>query len=253
MHYIIWIFFLLFFNLHAADRLIIAGDNWCPYDCDDSNSQRGYVVELTQKIFEPHGIKVEYKTIPWARALRELEHGLIDGIIGASKIKERLDKGYLYPKETIGIAQSVFVAAKGDPWKYYDISSLETIILGVQHDYIYGEPLDGYTQKHIGNPSLIQLMAGNNTFLRNLEKIKLGRIDVAIEDKAVALYTMKQAGFSGEFTIAGGLEADPIYLTFSPHQNKNITTLFDQGIQKLRREKKLLKILEKYGLQDWKE
>jgi polar amino acid transport system substrate-binding protein len=64
---------------HAAP-VRIASDIWCPYICEN---QTGYLVELTRRAFEVQGQAVEFRTIPFKRALIELQRNNIDAVLAS--------------------------------------------------------------------------------------------------------------------------------------------------------------------------
>lgn len=236
-----------------AEKFIIAGDEWCPYNCSEKNGHEGYTVDIVKAVFQKEGMEVEYRLLPWARAIRELENGVTHAIIGASKTDERLAKGYVYPKQTIGVAQNIFLVAKGDPWHYQGIPSLRSISLGVLRDYSYGEVLDSYIQTNVENPLLIQMVAGTNALIQNFKKLGMGRLDAIVEDRAVANYVLKLNGLGGNFEEAGTLKSDPLYVAFSPTYPKAraMAEKLDQGLKRLRQSAQLKRILQPYGLKDW--
>ncbi|MBS7691816.1 hypothetical protein I0E98_20920 [Pseudomonas lalucatii] len=58
-----------------AETLVIAGDPWCPVNCEPGSAQPGIFVELARDIFAEAGIEVKYRLINWARALRAARRG----------------------------------------------------------------------------------------------------------------------------------------------------------------------------------
>lgn len=250
-------FFMLisfFFSPVFAEKIIIAGDEWCPYNCAMNDKYEGYTIDVVKAILQKEeGLEVEYRLLPWARAIRELEKGVTHALVGASKTDERLAKGYIYPKHTIGVAQNIFLVVKGDPWQYKSLHSLKNIALGTLRDYSYGEPLDSYIQINVENPLLIQMIAGSNALIQNFKKLQMGRLDVIVENRAVADYVLKMNGMTGNFEEAGSLKSDPLYVAFSPlyPRAKEMAKKIDQGLIQLRENGQLKRILQPYGLKDW--
>jgi len=236
-----------------ADTLVITGSEWCPYNCAMADSQPGYVVDIAKKVFEPAGHQVEYKVLPWARALRELEDGKANGLIGASKTEERVQKGYVFPQQTIGVAENVFFVKADDSWTFADIPSLEKLSVAVIRDYSYGDAFDAYLAANRSAGTKVQELSGDGALARNFEKVAIGRADTTIEDRAVGLYELKKLGKANAFKQAGGLGPDPIYVAFSPKdpKAKDYAALLDAGIVRMRADGSLKAILEAYGLSDW--
>ncbi|OMH38838.1 ABC transporter substrate-binding protein [Motiliproteus sp. MSK22-1] len=58
----------------------------------------GLLIELVTLAAEASGLQPEFVTLPWKRCIRQLKHGLVDGIFAAIWQKER-DKWGLFPKQ----------------------------------------------------------------------------------------------------------------------------------------------------------
>ncbi|MCF8076816.1 MAG: transporter substrate-binding domain-containing protein [Desulfotignum sp.] len=69
-----------------AGDLLRAADPWCPYNCEEADPHPGFMVEMARQVFEKHGIRVTYVTVPWAHAIYGTRTGQYDGIIGAGRI-----------------------------------------------------------------------------------------------------------------------------------------------------------------------
>ena len=63
--------------------LTLAGDDWCPYVCGQSGERPGILVEIARKAFEGKGVTIDYKTMPWARALKDTRSGQYAAALGA--------------------------------------------------------------------------------------------------------------------------------------------------------------------------
>lgn len=87
---------------HADMRtLIIAADDWCPYNCDPDSGQDGMMVDISREAMELHGWKTGYRIISWKRAGFMVEKGEIDGLAGTSK-SESSEKQKLLPAIATG-------------------------------------------------------------------------------------------------------------------------------------------------------
>ena len=66
-----------------AETLVIAGDIWCPINCQPGAERPGIFVELAREIFAESGITVEYQALNWARTLHRVRRGELNAAIGA--------------------------------------------------------------------------------------------------------------------------------------------------------------------------
>ena len=132
------------------------------------------------------------------------------------------------------------------------MDSLAEVDLAVIQGYNYGENLNVYIK---ANPSKVTDMGGNDVVRRNLGMLMKGRIDVYLEDRNIAFYTAKKMGILDEIEVAG-TEGTPIalYIGFSPAiaQSKQYAQILSEGIRRVRKNGQLKKILDKYGVADWK-
>ena len=66
-----------------AETLVIAGDIWCPVNCQPGTERPGIFVELAREIFAESGIEVQYQALNWARTLQQVRRGQLNAAIGA--------------------------------------------------------------------------------------------------------------------------------------------------------------------------
>jgi len=237
-----------------ANELILAADEWCPYNCEPGSERQGYMVDLAVDILGEAGHTVKYRALNWSRSIEWAREGKFHGIIGASK-QEAPD--FIYPEEPQGIAENHFWVLKGDPWRFNGINSLEGRWLGIIQDYDYGKALSDFIKTH-GGTLKAQERAGDDALDVLIKKLIHGRINVLNEDKNVFLYKINSMNKKELFADAGydmtPLQTNYIYIAFSPHHKEAITyaKLLNDGIKRYRKNGKLNRILSRYGLTDWK-
>ncbi len=231
-----------------ADTITLKADNWCPYNCEPNSDKPGYMIELAKKAFEPKGHKVDYQIVSWNKALKEAEAGEITGVIGASVFD--LEKGFR-PSEETGSNQECFFVKADSSFVYKSVSDLKGKKLGTVGDYSYTDDLNKYIKE---NPAGIDAVGGDSPLVLNMRKLNAGRIDVVVENKAVFNYTAAQEKMDKNLKLAGCNPDDKLYITFSPKspKGKEYAELLSNTVIELRKSGELKKILEKYGLTDWK-
>lgn len=243
---------LLLTSLSRADTITLVADEWCPINCQPDAAQPGYAVEIAGQIFEKAGHKVEYKTLNWSKSIEDARKGLYDGIIGAAK-EEAED--FVFPETEIGATANSFFVVKQSDWSFENLDSLGHVCTGIIKSYEYGDEFDEYFARNKDNPQKVQEVSGDNPLEKNLRKLVGGRIDVVIEDRPVADYTIKRLGFQEQIKYAGN-DGEPtdFFIAFSPRNPKaaEYAALFSKGLEELRDNGRLLTILSEYGLQDWR-
>lgn len=232
----------------AGERLVLAGDNWCPYTCLPDSPAPGFLTEITQAALEARGHAVEYTARPWNRAIREAQAGRLDGLVGALAIEV---PDFVLPDCGLGSTRTVFYVRAGDPWRYTGPESLRGKRVGIVEGYLYGEPLDSDIREH---PENFIKSRGEDAASVNLQSLALGRIDVAMEDRLAAEHLTRAAGREGSIQAAGEpLEPLAVTVAFSPVSPRSREYAADlcAGLQDLKHSGKLKEIIQRYGLARW--
>ncbi|MDF2176643.1 transporter substrate-binding domain-containing protein [Aliiglaciecola sp. CAU 1673] len=252
---------LLFFCLctQAASSptptLIIAADRWCPYNCAPKSEHPGFMIEIAQRIFAQHCIKIEYRIMPWSRAIQGTRQGEFDAVVGASKADAR---DFVFPLVEQGRMKNSFWVRQDAQWRYQGIESLQYNILGVSSEYSYGPKLDDY----IANPNnafYIQVMYGSSPLKTGLKMLSAKRIDIFIEDESVFRHYMMSQSSPSSFKQAGSLSLEDdfanVFVAFSPAKQDSAhwADILSLGTEQLRASGELQKILSAYGLEDWRQ
>lgn len=242
---------LLFNQISYAENVItIRSDYWYPMNGTPDSSDPGYMIEIASAIAKQHGYTIDYKLMPWARALQKVSNGEFDCVVGAYKEDAR---NLMFPEEPWGVDQVDFYKLKGNPWTYQNLDSLNHITVGVIGGYAYDEDFDSRV-KLSSDPMQFQVINENNALELNIRKLLLGRITTTPESIYVMQSKLRQMGMSDRIVNAGTLTGEEkMYIACSPSkiETKKYLNWFDQGIRELRTSGKLEKILNRYHLKDW--
>lgn len=239
-----------------AVTLTLVADPWCPYTCGEQDANKGTMIEIAEAAFALQGIKVNYKVIPWARALEMVRAGKYDAVVGATK-NDAPD--FVFPSNEQGLQSMMFWVKKDATWEYHALADLDAINMGVIQGYTYGKVVDDYVQKNMENKVKLQVMSGDTALKLNIRKLLAGRIDVLPEEASVIRYYFQSNGVDFPLKSAGmvsekdSIESRALYVAFSP-ANKNAqkyAAILSDGMKMLRESGKLAAILYRYGLQDW--
>ena len=239
-------------SIAGADTIIMAADRWCPVNCEPDSPRPGFMVEIAQQVFTKAGHTIEYRIVPWARAIEEANAGRINGIIGAFHGDA---PDFIFPENELFLlsGNSFFVTSKSK-WTYKDISSLSEIIIGAINGYDYGEEINSYINKYKGTKR-VDLISGNHPLERNIQKLLNGRIDVLVESNVVFWRTASAMGVKDNIKSAGqASKPEKCYIAFSPSniKSKEYAKILSDGVDMLRKSGQLKKILNAYEVDDWK-
>lgn len=230
----------------AAETLRLRADSWCPYNCDPGSDRPGYMVDIAKAVFEPQGITVEYRVLPWTEAVETARSGGAEGVIGATADDA---PGFVFGAKALGFSSNILAARKGYRFTYDGVRSLEGQRLAAVRDYSYGEELDAFIAKGGG----VRLAEGDNAKMQNIELLLAGTVDLVLEDQNVMEYSLTAAGLTGLLDLHRTGKTTPLHIAFSPAnpRSADYARMLDQGVAELRASGRLAEILKRYGLTDW--
>ncbi len=201
-----------------AETITLVGDEWCPYICSGDTGRPGLLVEIARKALEKDGIKVEYKTMPWARAVKDTRAGRYTAVLGAL---HEPSSDLVFP--SMAQAQSVvtFYTRKGTAWRFSDLSDLSRVSLGTIADYAYDRTLDDYILRYKNDMTRIQPVAGEKALASNVKKLLIGRINATVEMAAVMEYYLSMTDLRKQVVPAGRMpQTQDLFIAFSPREKR---------------------------------
>lgn len=143
--------------------------DWEPYYGSELK-EGGVITKLATAAFKRAGFNTTISFIPWARALKQVEDGDSDVLLGAYYNKERATT-YI-PSEGFYAIETALIAHKSlGITKWENLEDLTPYIIGVARGYANSEAFDNadFLQKHpVGTP------------IQNLQKLSLGRVDMIV-------------------------------------------------------------------------
>lgn len=235
----------------SAPRTIqLRADAWCPYNCEPSDPHPGLMIEIIKAALEPHGYVIDYKVMPWERALSEARNGNVDGVIGVSQAEAA---GLITHEHPAGVATLVMVTRKDNTIRYSGVSSLDSLRVGAIEGYSYSGEVDAWIEANLKNRQRLEFVHGATPLELNIRKLIAGRIDVFPETKEVAWLRLRDLGLLDQVIFQDANSVEPIYFGFSPRRPDlvEVARLIDAGIVDLRRTGQLQSIIQFYGVQDW--
>lgn len=234
----------------GADSVRLRADYWCPYNCDPSDKYPGYMIEIAQRAMARLGLSVDYRLMPWDRAMLEVRDGSIDGAVGATT----LEADGLVLSDRLGSDADCFFVLANNPWRYAGTDSLPAVLLAAVSGYTHDEgPIDAYIAANELSKGRVMTTKGEEASSRNVRLLLLGRVDVILDSQAVVAMEAGRLGQSKRLVKAGCLGALPLYIAFSPkhpHAQALVTALREE-VSALRKSGRLAEILAHYGLEDW--
>jgi polar amino acid transport system substrate-binding protein len=236
-------------------KITIVADEWCPYNCEENSTLQGFMVDIARAIFAKRGIEVEYKVVPWERALDMTKNGTYDGAI-AVNIKEGAQ--LILPKKEQAISKYEFFILDDSKWEFKGIESLKGHSLGCVSGYTYGN-LQSYIDANKTDNTVIQEINSDNASTINLKKLLARRVNVVIEDSLVMnslisstsnMFNVKSGGF---LVDKPDKNTDYTYIGFSPNKpySKELAQILSDGTIEMEKSGEIDTIMSKYGVHTW--
>lgn len=237
----------------AGGRLVFVADEWPPFNTTPLGQKQGFMVDMAREILAEHGYELEYRVMPWTRAVQETRKGQYHAAIGASRTDA---PDFVFPSEPFALTTMAFFVRQDNPWRFVGRDDVRTQILGVIEGYDYREWLLSYIHANREDPFRVQIMHGDAPLERNLRKLLLGRVDVVVDNEAAIAAVARDMGIRDQILCAGtDHEVSEIHIAFSPARPESgqLAELLAEGIRRMRASGRLRQILDGYGLRDWKE
>lgn len=239
-------------SARAGETVHLRADEWCPYTCVDASTEPGYLIEVAREIFGRAGISVEYKTVPWPRAVADTAAGVVDGAAGAARDEV---PGGIVTRHALGRSRNMLALREGTAFEYRDVTSLLPLRIGAAQGYSFDNgPLDAYIAEHVAaQDGKVELVSGTEVQSINIRKLLVRRIDAVLDDENVLFRALAELQPRAPVKLVAAGEPQDVFIAFSPKSSNGAryAKILDDGVDELRGSGKLRLILAKYRLTDW--
>ncbi len=223
---------------HSRDISMLTVE-WAPHYGSELPEQ-GLTTAIVKAAFKAGGHSSSVDFIPWARALKEVEEGKADIVMGAYHNKER-EQTYIF-SDPIYFLELGLIARPGlGVNRYQSLQDLAPYSIGVSRGFANSEEFDAasYLDKQVATfPNL------------NIRKLFRGRIDMAVMNFDLFRYEAKKEGFciSDVEFMEPPLETHGLYLMASRNINDGdqIIQDFNRGLDQIRRTSEFDRIVGRF-------
>lgn len=235
--------FLLYQPILSSEikKLDIACPEWEGYTNKDGT---GAYWEVVKTVFEPAGIKVKVKIVPWNRALYLMKSKSIDALVGDYYYPEKAGKEYLYPRWHLSVEDSivtVFKTNKFPNWNSEKAGIFENHTIGWIRGYGFEKTI--FKMIKIKHNEISKLASG-------LKMLDNDRIDAIVDYRSTILPAAKDAkinldrGYQIKTIQLGSL----LYVIFSnTARSRTLLRIWDNRMDKLVKNGKIKQIYGKWG------
>jgi len=247
MKYLTYALFSFFFlgisHITMAETLTIArGDGqYPPFEWLDDKTYKGIHIELIEKAATNLNIELTIISLPWSRALLELEYGNIDALTFLSRNDQREKFGIFYSGNILSTTRlSLFKHKQNQKFSFNgEMNSIEDATIGVQRNFSYNDKFDSstlFTKQIFKNYSQV------------LKMVLLQRIDFGIVNELELQYAFKHDSRLQEIEfVSPPVSQTEVYLAFSrKKQTTAIAKLFAEELSRIKKGDFYNQLLEKY-------
>ncbi|WP_353096157.1 EAL domain-containing protein [Tissierella praeacuta] len=217
-----------------------AGDhNHPPYEyIDENGNYKGYNVDIIKAVADEMDLDIEIIPMAWNDAIIALDNKEIDGIIGMSQSKDRLEK-YRFTSQTINNEQVIFTGKDT-----VHINELNDLV-GLRVAY----------QKNDYNESLIIKLSDimefpKETLEEALVALENGEVDAVLGNKLVGTYHLQKNKMSKMIKIAGEPVSTVKYGPVIRKDDEELFILIEKGLEIIKKNKLDEKIYKKWFGED---
>ncbi len=232
----------------AQSEWIVAADPWCPFNCTEADAiDSGYVIDALRLIAKANGRELNYRVMPWSRALLDLNVGKVDIAIG---VMQEQSAPYLVTKKSWGRLQQSYVTLKGNSFAWDKMNGLRNKRVLLVKDYDYGSRLNHWASNHA---TQVEYVFGERTNTQALAMLVYRRADVFINSAESVNWYVQHHPSEHTFDVTPTGYRNDFHLAISAkrHEAEALRDALDNGLQKLRVSGELKTVLARYGLRDW--
>lgn len=221
-------------------KIILATDPWPPY-YGPNMKNGGYFTEIAKASFKKIGYECDVKFIPWKRAFDVSKAGGYDGLLGAFYKEGRTE--YFKYSDPISETSIVFFSKKGRKITFKEMKDLSQYKIGVITGYNYSKAFDTAAYLHKEGVPNLKL---------NIKKLMAGRIDIFIESREVALWTLREEipNYADLVEIVNPpLKINKLYIPISKKikNHEQIVAAFNTGLKLIKEDGTFDKIKKFHG------
>ncbi|USD42705.1 transporter substrate-binding domain-containing protein [Vibrio sp. SCSIO 43135] len=238
------LFFLLVmlsFNAMSQDikNVSLVCAEWPDYTNSDGT---GVYWDIVREVYEPLGIQLTLRTVPWKRAQHMVKAKTADAYVGDyyDFVKHKID--YIYPKEHLSIEEHVSIIFKSGLKKEWDTLGIE-MLSGKTVAWVRGY---SYDTNFLSDISLKPLET--NDYSQALKLLEHNRVDAVLDYQSN--FKKSFAYNNPDYSIEPAKQGEKLFVVFSNSEKSvSLAKMFDDRIKLLREQGKISKIYAHYGLE----
>ena len=239
---------------HAEPQLALRADLWCPYNCEPGAAEPGFLIELVQAALP--AARIDYAIGRWTQLRRQRSAPpapvlVLLGVTDSAVTRRDL----LVVRPAFGQAQTCAYRHIGHTnWWLNKPADLRGQRLSLTLGYSYHPEVDALVAEPAMRRKITQIH-GERASLSHARMLALRRVDVALEERAVMQWGLRQldAAARAQVVEAGCLppqasDAMHFGLPVSDPRSPAVAAALQQGMQRLQASGELARLRARYGL-----
>ncbi len=212
-----------------AQELVIACEEYPPYEFLEDGQPRGLCVELVQETCQRLGLEPVFRFMSWTQALAQVQAGQAQAILSLYQTPER-EAFLVFPHRPLAQERVAAMVRKGSGVRVQGVPDLAKLRVGVNAGYAYGPLIDdlkGLNKVEAADPA---------TLLRDLAE---GRSDVALGNELTLNHVALQLKLLHRLENQRTLSSAPLFIGFAKAQGAQAQELadgFDRALKELNEE-----------------
>ncbi|WP_221076792.1 substrate-binding periplasmic protein [Agarivorans aestuarii] len=230
-------------KVYAEKIVLAAAAGSIPTSYIENGEQTGILVDVINQVFMRAGYTVEIKLMPWARCLRSVEEGTVDGIFSVYMTAERQTFLSYTSEALITQVQAFFVPIDSPIVFDGDFQQLAEKSIGIINGTSYGPKVDAAIEQ-----GLFKAVDEAQNSKSNVRKLLAGRVDLIPSYRHVVFSTAKTLGAAHHIKqLSPPIEAIPSYLAFTNKRDFSIVIgEYDKALSEMKSDGTYDRIFEKY-------
>ncbi|GLQ31735.1 substrate-binding periplasmic protein [Litoribrevibacter albus] len=215
---------------HEAPIIILRGEgNYPPHEYYEKEKLKGYHIELIQHAAKKLNLPIEFKSLPWKRAVAMIELGQADAITFMTKTKDREEFAIFQDDNILSTSISGLIGAENSSSiTAYDgtLNSIKHLTIGVQLGFNYGSKFD--KAEYINKVEFLDIDMLTST-------LRAGRIDLALLTLQEYNLFKTRGKMDGIMFLSPAINQFGNYLAFSrARNNAHLSLRFAQALKAIK-------------------
>ncbi|MCG8517855.1 MAG: transporter substrate-binding domain-containing protein [Pseudomonadales bacterium] len=220
-----------------AEPVQMVTEAWPPLLVEGESGPEGVLWEITEAVFQRMDTPVELTFLPWKRAMRQLERGHSDAILGIKRNPDRARR-FQFSGVPLVSSESVILHTRARSETLDDLADLDGLRIGYSAGYFYCPEFEALDTIH--RHRVPDLDAG-------LKMLELERIDALLMNRQVAEFYVSQDRYQGRFRASPHVACTmDLFIAFSRQTSESLIHSFDEALRQLRSSPAYQDMLRRY-------